>query len=180
MADSTELPDDVHQKIEALSKEGDDLAELREYRKAIEKYVQALELLPEPMTDWEACTWLLTAIGDANFLWGKHEYARKALSDAMHCPGAIGNPLVDGVGDRLATAAEIAATTSSPRSGSISAITTRAPSAAIAIAPARPIPEPPPVTTATLPSSRFAIVLLCVRPAAGGRCRSRSRAGSHR
>ncbi len=94
MADSAELPDDVHEKIEALSQEGDDLAELQEYRKAIEKYVQALELLPEPMTDWEACTWLLTAIGDANFLWGKHEYARKALSDAMHCPGAIGNPFI--------------------------------------------------------------------------------------
>ena len=94
MADSAELPDDVHKKIEALSQEGDDLAELREYRKAIEKYVQALELLPEPMTDWEACTWLLTAIGDANFLWGKHEYARKALSDAMYCPGAIGNPFI--------------------------------------------------------------------------------------
>jgi hypothetical protein len=25
-------------------------------------------LLPEPQTDWEAATWILAAIGDANFL----------------------------------------------------------------------------------------------------------------
>lgn len=89
-----QLPDAVHDQITDLSTEGDSLAEQAKYREAIEKYVAALDLLPEPKFDWEACTWLLAAIGDANFLGGHHEQARVALSDAMHCPGAIGNPFI--------------------------------------------------------------------------------------
>ena len=91
---SKELPDEVHARIAQLSKTGDELADEKKYRAAIEKYVEALQLLPEPITDWEACTWLLTAIGDANFLARAFEQAKDALSDAMHCPGAIGNPFI--------------------------------------------------------------------------------------
>ncbi|WP_245589212.1 tetratricopeptide repeat protein [Chitinimonas koreensis] len=89
-----ELPNEVHEKIVRLSKAGDALVEKSQYRAAVEKYIEALQLLPEPITDWEACTWPLTAIGDAHFLAGSHEYAQKALSDAMHCPGAVGNPFI--------------------------------------------------------------------------------------
>lgn len=74
--------------------EGDDLADNGRYREAVEKYLQAFELLPEPKTDWEACTWLLAAIGDANFNSKNYEQASAALNDAMHCPGAIGNPFI--------------------------------------------------------------------------------------
>ena len=89
-----ELPDTVYAKVQELSAAGDALADQAKYREAIEKYIAALELLPEPKTDWDACTWLLTAIGDANFLGGHFEQARSALADAMHCPGAIGNPFI--------------------------------------------------------------------------------------
>ena len=89
-----QLPDITHSKIELLSKQGDDLAGNGKYREAVEKYVEALGLLPEPIDQWEACTWLLTAIGDANFQSKNYEYTRRALSDAMHCPDAIGNPFI--------------------------------------------------------------------------------------
>jgi tetratricopeptide (TPR) repeat protein len=89
-----ELPESVRKKIESLSGEGDALARKKNYREAVQKYIDALNLLPEPKTDWEACTWLLTAIGDTNFMAGAYEQARAALSDAMHCPGAIGNPFI--------------------------------------------------------------------------------------
>jgi len=89
-----QLPDAVHVQITNLSEEGDLLAEQAKYREAIEKYIAALDLLPEPKSDWEACTWLLAAIGDANFLGRHYEQARIALTDAMHCPGAIGNPFI--------------------------------------------------------------------------------------
>lgn len=89
-----ELSDAIHGQITQLSMAGDDLAENFRYREAVEKYLQALELLPEPRTDWEACTWLLAAIGDANFNSKNYEHAVAALSDAMHCPGAIGNPFI--------------------------------------------------------------------------------------
>ena len=50
--------------------------------------------MPEPKTDWEAATWLLGTIGNANFLAGDFEAGRDNLSTAMHCPGAIGNPFL--------------------------------------------------------------------------------------
>lgn len=93
-AQEMELSDAVHEQIIQLSSAGDDLAENFHYREAVEKYLQAFELLPEPRTDWEACTWLLAAIGDANFKSKNYEHSVVALSDAMYCPGAIGNPFI--------------------------------------------------------------------------------------
>lgn len=89
-----ELSDQVHERVQALSAEGDASAEQGRYREALAKYAEALGLLPEPTTDWEAATWLLAAIGDAHFLAGDYEPARAALSDAMHCPDAISNPFL--------------------------------------------------------------------------------------
>jgi tetratricopeptide (TPR) repeat protein len=88
------LPDAIYVQVTSLSEKGDALAEEAKYREAIEKYVAALDLLPEPKSGWEASKWLLTAIGDANFLGGHYEQARAAMSDAMGCPGAIGNPFI--------------------------------------------------------------------------------------
>ncbi|MBX3713099.1 MAG: tetratricopeptide repeat protein [Lysobacter sp.] len=88
------LSNEIHEKVVQLSSEGDRLAEAGDYFPAVQRYIEALDLLPEPRTDWEACTWLLVAIGDANFRAGHHEQARAALIDAMHCPGAIGNPFI--------------------------------------------------------------------------------------
>ncbi len=93
-AEGVVLSDDVYQKIEMLSVEGDAFANKHEYHLAIQKYAEALELLPEPIEQWEACTWLLVAIGDASYLSKNYEISKKALTDAMHCPGAIGNPFV--------------------------------------------------------------------------------------
>lgn len=89
-----QLPSAIHQKVTILSKDGDVLAKQGKYRDAVGKYIEALDLLPEPQTQWEACTWLLAAIGDANFLSRNYEHARRALSDAMHCPNALGNPFI--------------------------------------------------------------------------------------
>jgi tetratricopeptide (TPR) repeat protein len=89
-----ELTDDAHERIQKLSAEGDAFAEAGRYPDALKKYWDAWDLLPEPQTDWEAATWLLAAIGDANFLVGDYEAGRDNLSNAMHCPGAIGNPFL--------------------------------------------------------------------------------------
>lgn len=89
-----QLPEEIHSQIEALSNEGNVLANEGHYRKATEKFIAALELLPQPLEKWEACTWLLTSIGDMNFLQGAYEHSKAALSDAMHCPNALGNPFI--------------------------------------------------------------------------------------
>lgn len=89
-----ELPGTVHERIVALSGQGDAFAEDRRYDEAIAAYNQAWAMVPDPKTDWTASTWLLAAIGDACFRGGYFESAREALDYAMHCPDAIGNPFI--------------------------------------------------------------------------------------
>ena len=89
-----ELSDDIHDRIRVLCEEGDSLAETGDYPAALGRYWAAWDSLPEPRTDWEAATWILTAIGDANFLGEDFVAGRDNLSLAMRCPNAIGNPFV--------------------------------------------------------------------------------------
>lgn len=89
-----ELSDDIHEKIQQFSAEGDQLAEESKYSEALERYWQAWDLIPEPKADWEAATWLLAAIGDSNFLSEDYQAGADNLSTAMRYPGGIGNPFL--------------------------------------------------------------------------------------
>lgn len=89
-----ELDDAIHERIQTLCAEGDELAKKANYPAALKKYWAAWDLLPEPQTDWEAATWILGAVGDANFLGGDYVAGRDNLSMAMHCPDAIENPFL--------------------------------------------------------------------------------------
>jgi hypothetical protein len=89
-----ELPTDVHDRIKALSAEGDLLAERMQFENAIGRYNEAWELIPDPKNDWAASTWLLAAIGDACFLGGFFTSGREALRYALTCPGGVGNPFL--------------------------------------------------------------------------------------
>jgi len=89
-----ELPDSVHNEIKRLCAVGDEHAQRQVYPDALASYWAAWDLLPEPKTIWEAATWILVAIGDANYLGGDYVAGRDNLSNAMHCPGAIGNPFI--------------------------------------------------------------------------------------
>jgi tetratricopeptide (TPR) repeat protein len=89
-----ELPDTLYQKIKVLCERGDGFAEREEFSAALEKYWSARDLLPEPKKDWDAATWILAAIGDANFLSGDFVAGKNNLATAMHCPDAIGNPFL--------------------------------------------------------------------------------------
>ena len=88
------LSDEAHERIQALCEKGDALTKKGQYPAALQQYWAAWDLLPAPQTDWEAATWVLAAIGDANFLGGDYTAGRDNLSMAMHCPSAIGNPFV--------------------------------------------------------------------------------------
>jgi tetratricopeptide (TPR) repeat protein len=90
----TELDDVVYERIRALCAEGDASARYEDFPAALAKYWAAWDLLPEPKTQWQAATWILAAIGDANYLGGDFQAGRDNLSMAMHCPEAIGNPLL--------------------------------------------------------------------------------------
>ena len=89
-----ELPDDTYEEIKRLCAIGDSLAEQRQYPVALERYWAAWDLLPEPKTEWNAATWILAAIGDANWASCDYEAGRDNLSNAMQCPDALGNPFI--------------------------------------------------------------------------------------
>jgi hypothetical protein len=89
-----DLPREVERKVVELSRAGDEFVGKKSFRSGLEKYLEALELIPEPLTDWKGCAPLLAAVGNANYLAGAYDYAARALSDAMHCPGAIGTPFI--------------------------------------------------------------------------------------
>lgn len=88
------LPDVLHQQIERLSEDGNQQFDAGRHAAAISQWQQALALLTPPAVQWEAWTWLQTAIGDACFQLGNFAAARAALLDALNGPGAQENPFV--------------------------------------------------------------------------------------
>jgi tetratricopeptide (TPR) repeat protein len=89
-----ELSDELHAKIRTLCESGDQLVDSEEYDQALAKYREALALLPEPANQWEAATWILTAVGETLFFKHDYEGAQQTLRQAMRCPDAIGNALI--------------------------------------------------------------------------------------
>ena len=89
-----ELPDALYDEIRALCADGDLLAKEEKYAGAIQFYERAWNLLPEPRADWDTATWILAAIGDVKFFAGDFDGCRQVLQEAMHCPGAIGDPFL--------------------------------------------------------------------------------------
>lgn len=91
---TTELDDEVYEKIKRYSAAGDALASQGRYEDAVEQYNEAWRLIPDPRNNWAAATWVLAAIGDALFLSGNMPKAREAFEYAMTCPDALGNPFI--------------------------------------------------------------------------------------
>jgi hypothetical protein len=88
-----ELPDDVYKSIKELCAAGD-LATESSYSRALDLYLQAWDLVPAPKEQWEAATWILAAIGDANWFLYDFDAGRDNLTLAMKCPGGLGNPFI--------------------------------------------------------------------------------------
>ena len=95
MSDTPEtLPDDLYDRVVALTNEAQEWEEIEEWNKARAALEQALALLPEPKWNWEASTWIFTALGDIEFQAERYEPAREAFRQAILGPGAIGNPFI--------------------------------------------------------------------------------------
>ena len=78
-----ELDDAIYEQIREICAGGDALADGEFYEEALACYWKAWALLPPPAHDWDAATWILGAIGDAEFLRGDYAAARDALQDAV-------------------------------------------------------------------------------------------------
>jgi len=89
-----ELGDEVFDEIEILCDKGEAYVERGKYRPAIKKYWKAFDLIPEPKTQYPAGVWLLTAIGDVNFIVKNYEGGVKNLTEAKKHPDGDGNPFI--------------------------------------------------------------------------------------
>lgn len=89
-----ELNNEIYIKVKECSRLGEMFFEVGEYKFAIEKYKEALEILPHPKNQWEAATWLNTALGDSYFMVDSYEEAKNYLFDALNCPNGTENPFI--------------------------------------------------------------------------------------
>ena len=89
-----ELDDKIYTEIVHLTQTGDDFVENGDYLQALEHFWNAYDLIPDPKNHWEATTWVLTAIGDTNFLNNDFQAGLDNLTSALHCPEGVGNPFI--------------------------------------------------------------------------------------
>lgn len=89
-----ELADELHARIEELSLEGSALYDASQMQGAIQKWTEAIDLLPEPRGVWEAFTWLSGSIGDAQYQLGDFDAARHSFLDALNDLDGQENPFL--------------------------------------------------------------------------------------
>lgn len=88
------LPNEVQQQIEDLYSDGLVLAESGQNPEAWQKYVAALNLIPEPEYEWEITTKILVAMGDLRFRKPDFGGALQVFQDAVRCPGGLGDVFI--------------------------------------------------------------------------------------
>lgn len=89
-----QLSDAIYSEITALCRLGDKHVVAGEFELAKEKYLAALDLVPENHEEWEAATWIYVAIGDTHFRMNNYERALKCFINAVQCPKGMGNPYI--------------------------------------------------------------------------------------
>ncbi len=89
-----EISEATFEQIKTLCEQGDQFAADGVHAKALAKFLNALDLIPDPKTDWEAATWVLTAVGDTYFILRDYPTARDYLSMALRAPGGFDDPFL--------------------------------------------------------------------------------------
>lgn len=88
------LPEEAFAAMKAKAEKGERRMAAGDFRGAFGGFVEGLDLLPEPREQWHAAGWLLVALGENAIRAGHFQAAEGPLTDAMWCPGTIGNPWV--------------------------------------------------------------------------------------
>lgn len=88
------LDDDIHKQVEVLSAKAEGLLQDGNFDEAEALFGDALALIPEPAEDYEAATWLYSAIGDTRFLAGSFKGAYDAFRLAVESMNGFGNPFI--------------------------------------------------------------------------------------
>lgn len=89
-----QMDDAVYERLSRLCEAGNALVAEGRFDAAVTRFNDAWEWVPEPKKDWEASTWILTAIGDCYFRLRDLKSARPVLEYALRCPGGPGNAFI--------------------------------------------------------------------------------------
>ena len=89
-----ELSDAVIVQIRTLTDEGERLVTAGDHAGALPLYAAALRLVPAPIEDWEATTWIAAAMGDAHFFLEDFVAAQRCFALAVRAARGFGNPFV--------------------------------------------------------------------------------------
>ncbi|MGE7022138.1 tetratricopeptide repeat protein [Solibacillus cecembensis] len=89
-----ELDDQVYNRIVELCNKGNVFVENEQNEKAIEIYLEALDLVPLPKENWETSTWIYTALGDTYYYNSEYEQVKRHLYNALNCPNGTSNPFI--------------------------------------------------------------------------------------
>ncbi len=89
-----EIPEKTHQLIQDLCAEGDAFVGMGEYADAHKNYIEALDLVPEPKSDYAATLWIIVALGDMYFQAKDYAQAKQSFRDAVACDGGLGKPFI--------------------------------------------------------------------------------------
>lgn len=88
----SKLSAEVQSQVRSILNDARDLIGRKEYRKAVEASLKAIAVVPDPQDQHKEMVEILATIGEANFRAKAFDQAKNAFSDAMHFPGAIGDP----------------------------------------------------------------------------------------
>ncbi|RAJ10880.1 hypothetical protein LX64_00487 [Chitinophaga skermanii] len=79
------LNDELYEQVELLSEAGNEFADDEEYDAAIEKFKEALDIIPQPKSAYEGAAWLYSSIGDLYFLKDDFENAAENFAASLNC-----------------------------------------------------------------------------------------------
>ncbi|MCX2485937.1 tetratricopeptide repeat protein [Pedobacter sp. MR2016-24] len=89
---STEnLSEELNKKIEQLVAEGNVLVDEDDYVSALDKFEDALDLIPNPKSSWDEALWIYASIGDMQVFTEDYESAAENFFNALNCPDAQQN-----------------------------------------------------------------------------------------
>jgi tetratricopeptide (TPR) repeat protein len=88
------LSAEVQQRMDEFCRVGDEYLDAGEFARALEAYRAAADLIPDPKENWQASTWVFTAIGETLYFKGRYAEALQNLCVAVVSPDGLGNPLV--------------------------------------------------------------------------------------
>jgi len=88
---SENLSEELNKKIEQLVAEGNVLVDEDDYVSALDKFEDALDLIPNPKNSWEEALWIYASIGDMQVFTEDYESAAENFFNALNCPDAQEN-----------------------------------------------------------------------------------------